>query len=253
MKYCTFCGEQIADDARICPWCAADLISGTRATPGSAVPGPIVPGPGATGEAQTSGMAIGSLITGIFFFVLPSAIAAVILGHLSRSEIRRSAGRKKGAGMALAGLILGYAGIAIIPLLIFAAIAIPNLLRSRIAANEATAVASVRTINSALILYNTTYGQYPPKLGNLGPPTSGSPTREAADLIDRVLAEGTKSGYTFRYEAFSTKGTATLDAYRISAEPLVLNQTGSRFFFSDQTGVTRYARGERADENSPEL
>lgn len=255
MKYCTFCGEQISDDARICPWCAADLISGTRATPGSAVPvpGPNVPGPGATGEAQTSGMAIGSLITGIFFFVLPSAIAAVILGHLSRSEIRRSAGRKKGAGMALAGLILGYVGISFIPLLIIAAIAIPNLLRSRIAANEASAVASIRTINSALILYNSTYGQYPPKLSNLAPPASGSPSPEAADLIDRVLAGGTKAGYTFHYEAFSTNGTSTLDTYRLTAEPLAVNQTGIRFFFSDQSGVTRYARGERADENSPEL
>lgn len=253
MKHCTFCGEQISDDARICPWCAADLISGTRATPGFAAPVPNVQGPVAIGEAQTSGMAIGSLITGIFFFVLPSAIAAVILGHISRSEIRRSAGRKKGSGMALAGLILGYAGIAIIPFFIIAAIAIPNLLRSRIAANEASVVSSLRTINSALVLYNTEYGQYPPKLSNLGPPASGNPTREAADLIDQALAGGTKTGYTFHYEAFSSQGTTTLDLYRLTAEPLVVNQTGMRFFFTDQSGVIRHATGERANEDSPPL
>jgi type IV pilus assembly protein PilA len=253
VKLCTFCGEQISDDARICPWCAADLISGTRTTPGPVAPATNVPNPLAGGEPQTSGMAIGSLIAGVFFFVLPSAIAAVILGHISLSEIRRSASRKKGSGMALAGLILGYTGISLIPFLIIAAIAIPNLLRSRIAANEASAVASVRTINSALVLYYSTYGQYPAKLGNLGPRTSGSASPQAADLIDHSLAVGTKSGYTFHYEAFSSKGTTTLDLYRLTAEPIAVNQTGMRFFFTDQSCVTRSAVGVRADENSPEL
>jgi type IV pilus assembly protein PilA len=253
MRKCPFCAEQISDDARICPWCSADLISGTPATPSPAAPGRNIPSPIAAGEAQTSGMAIGSLITGIFFFVLPSAIAAVILGHISRSEIRNSDGRKKGAGMALAGLILGYTGISLIPFLIIAAIAIPNLLRSRISANEASAVSSLRSLNSALILYNSTYGQFPPKLSNLAPPASGKPTREAADLIDQALAGGTKVGYTFHYEAFSSQGTPTLDLYRLTAEPLVVNQTGTRFYFTDQSGAIRYATGERANENSPPL
>lgn len=89
-------------------------------------------------ESHTSGKAIASLICGIFFFILPAAIVAVILGHLSCSEIGKSLGRIRGRGLALAGLILGYFGVAFIPfILIIAAIAIPNLLRARIAANEA--------------------------------------------------------------------------------------------------------------------
>src|SRR5437879_12596996 len=90
--------------------------------------------------------AIASLICCILFFFLPSAIVAIIMGHLSLSDIRRSAGRLGGRGMAIAGLVLGYTGLAIIPVLIIAAIAIPNLLRARMAANEASAVGSLRTI-----------------------------------------------------------------------------------------------------------
>src|SRR6266478_4306486 len=79
-------------------------------------------------------------------------------------------------------------------ILIIAAIAIPNLLRSKMAANEASAVASLRTINTSAVAYSTTYGAYPTNLTNLGPATS--PTSTTADLVDSVLASGTKSGYT---------------------------------------------------------
>jgi hypothetical protein len=87
-------------------------------------------------------------------------IPAVILGHLSRSAIRQSMGRLKGEGMALAGLITGYISIAVIPILILMAIAIPSLLRSRQAANESAAIASLRTINSAEAELKSTAGEY---------------------------------------------------------------------------------------------
>ncbi|MGC1167958.1 MAG: DUF4190 domain-containing protein, partial [Candidatus Acidiferrales bacterium] len=75
-------------------------------------------------DVPTSGKAIASLICGIFTLFLPASIAAIILGHLSLSEIRKSAGRLGGRGVASAGLVLGYAGIALIPfILIIAAIA----------------------------------------------------------------------------------------------------------------------------------
>ncbi len=81
-------------------------------------------------------------------------------------------------------------------ILIIAAIAIPNLLRSRMAANEASAVGSLRTLNTAAVQYNTTYGiGFPDALSDLGPAATADST--AADLIDSVLASGTKSGYTF--------------------------------------------------------
>jgi hypothetical protein len=74
---------------------------------------------------------------------------AIVLGHMSLSDIKRTAGRLKGEGLAITGLVLGYLGIVAVPLvLIVAAIAIPNLLRAKIAANESSAMASVRNVVS---------------------------------------------------------------------------------------------------------
>src|ERR1022692_4576001 len=101
--------------------------------------------------------------------------------------------------MALTGLIFGYAGVSCLPILIIAAIAIPNLLRSRMAANEASAVGSIRTINVAAINYSSTFGKgYPTTLAALGPSPDGSaPTEAQAGLIPSEIASGNKNGYTF--------------------------------------------------------
>ncbi len=83
-------------------------------------------------------------------------------------------------------------------ILIIAAIAIPNLVRSKMAANEASAVGSLRTINTASVSYASTYGiGYPTALTDLSP--SSLPSSTAADLVDAVLATGIKSGYAFSY------------------------------------------------------
>src|ERR1700686_393598 len=80
-------------------------------------------------------------------------------------------------------------------ILIIAAIAIPNLLRAKIAANQSSAVGSLRTLNTACIAFSTSYGQYPTALSNLGPISSGgTASSTSADLIDSVLAAGTKNG-----------------------------------------------------------
>ena len=100
------------------------------------------------------GKAVVSLICGLLFFIPLLFIVAIVFGHLALSEIRKSAGRLKGEGLAIAGLVLGYLWIVGIPiLLIVAAIAIPNLLRARMAANESSAVASVRTLVAAEAAY----------------------------------------------------------------------------------------------------
>src|SRR5271169_5734917 len=92
-------------------------------------------------------------------------------------------------------------------ILIIAAIAIPNLLRSKIAANEASAVGSMRTLNTSAVEYSTEYGGYPPSLASLGPIASGATASSGlADMIDSVLAGGIKSGYSF------TWSTGTADA-----------------------------------------
>jgi type IV pilus assembly protein PilA len=117
-------------------------------------------------------------------------------------------------------------------ILIIAAIAIPNLLRSKMAANEASAVGSLRSINTASVAYSTTYGQYPTNLSNLE--TNGAVSSTAADLIDTVLGGGVKSGYTF---AFTVGGSNA--SYTITATPVTQGVTGQRGFFTDQSGVIR--------------
>jgi type IV pilus assembly protein PilA len=128
-------------------------------------------------------------------------------------------------------------------ILIIAAIAIPNLLRSKMAANEASAVGSLRTLNTAAVAYSTTYGTYPPSIAALGPATSPSST--AADLIDSVLAGLTKSGYTFTFAA----GASNL-SYTIAAAPSTPGVTGQRYFYTDQSGVIRANTSGAADSSS---
>jgi prepilin-type N-terminal cleavage/methylation domain-containing protein len=138
--------------------------------------------------------------------------------------------KKKQQGFSLIELLIVVAII-----LIIAAIAIPNLLRAKMSANEASAVATMRTLNTSAVAYSTTYGSYPTTLTALGP--SSTPTSAAADLIDSVLAKdpATKSGYTFVWA-----GTGTpISAYTLTAKPVTQGVTGQRGFFTDQSGVMR--------------
>ena len=130
-------------------------------------------------------------------------------------------------------------------ILIIAAIAIPNLLRSRIAANEASAVGSLRTLNTAEITYNTTYPNvgFTCGLAALGPAT-GSPTSSAAGLIDGNLASGNKSGYTFALTNCPTAtGSSIVVSYQTTATPQSVGTTGQRGFCSDNSGVIKYDPG----------
>ncbi|HKN73519.1 MAG TPA: DUF4190 domain-containing protein [Terriglobales bacterium] len=231
--FCSKCGAALVENNQFCGTCGAPTTAQSNPTAASAAP-PIEAG-------ETSGKAIGSLITGVFGLLLfPAAIVAIILGHISRSEIRKSNGRLQGAGMALTGLIFGYLGIVIIPILIIAAIAIPNLLRARIAANESSAVASIRTLNTAQISYNSTYPKvgFAASMSNLSGTSCSPPSAHSACLIDTVLASGTKGGYVFVLSGVSGTPAST---YEIIASPVVSNQTGVRYFCSFEDAVIRYS------------
>jgi len=148
--------------------------------------------------------------------------------------------RKQQKGFSLIELLIVVAII-----LIIAAIAIPNLLRARISANEASAVSSMRTMNTAAITYNSTFGAYPLALSDMGPVTPGSiPTSTSADLLEQVLGgtavPAVKSGYNFTFATPNAAlgGTAGT-TYSINADPQVNNQTGVRHFYTDESGVIR--------------
>jgi type IV pilus assembly protein PilA len=145
---------------------------------------------------------------------------------------------KKNKGFSLIELLIVVAII-----LIIAAIAIPNLLRSRIAANEASAVGSMRTLNTAEITYNTTYNTsgFTCNLPDLAPPSGGgSATSTAAGLIDSTLAAGTKSGYAFALTGCTGTPVAT---YQSTADPVTAGTTGQRSFCSDNSGVIKQDAG----------
>jgi prepilin-type N-terminal cleavage/methylation domain-containing protein len=123
-------------------------------------------------------------------------------------------------------------------ILIIAAIAIPSLIHSKMAANEASAVGSLHSINTAIVNYVGEYGiGYPVALVNLGP--SAAPTSAAADLIDDVLVTSIKSGYTFSYVAGPAGTGGTISTYTITATPTTPGVTGTRGFYTDQSSVIR--------------
>jgi type IV pilus assembly protein PilA len=122
-------------------------------------------------------------------------------------------------------------------LLVIAAIAIPNLLHSNLSENESLAVDSLRALNSSCASYAMLYGGYPRSLSDLGP---GNPAHSgSADLIDAVLASGTKSGYNFAYAVASTDANGNVLSYSIAASPISPGTTGQRYFYTDQSGVIR--------------
>jgi type IV pilus assembly protein PilA len=144
---------------------------------------------------------------------------------------------RKQKGFSLIELLIVVAII-----LIIAAIAIPNLLRSRMAANEASAVGSLRTINTSNVTYASTYGiGFASALSDLGPGAAcpAPPTATQSCLIDSVLAGGVKSGYTFTYKAAAGTASKPNNTYTVNGDPTAKGSSGQSAFFTDESGVIR--------------
>lgn len=241
--FCDKCGAATREGSTFCDQCGQALA----AAPGQPIPPPPVP---YMGEPETSGKALASMVTGIFGLLLfPIGIAAIILGHISRTEIRKSNGRLKGDGMATAGLVMGYGTFAIIPfILIIAAIAIPNLLRARMAANEASAAAGVRVLGSAEVAYRSTHPEagFTCSLADLNGRGASAPS-DHTHFIDDSLASGLKTGYRFELRN-CVNSESEGHKYQVVAYPVKLNNTGTRAFCSDETEVIRVDASGSADD-----
>ena len=225
--FCSKCGNTVADGASFCGVCGQVVASGSAAVAGPSGT------PSVSFAQQTSGKAIASLILGLLSFTFLAAIPAVVLGHMALSDIKKSAYRIKGKGVAVAGLVLGYLGIAMMPMiLIIAAIAIPNLLRARIAANEASAVSSVRLLNATEVSYAERHRDtgFSCKLEDL-----------AGSGLDQALATGKKHGYVFMLQNCSPDAAGGPNTkFQVVVYPEIKSQSGIRAFCSDESGVIKY-------------
>jgi type IV pilus assembly protein PilA len=258
--FCSQCGTSNADGSQFCSRCGATL--GSSSAPGTAPSAiPVSARPFPAGPVQTSGKALASLVCGVFFLVFPASVAAIILGHLSLSEIRKSAGRLGGHGMAMAGLILGYLGVAMIPLiLIIAAIAIPNLLRTKIVDGGVSPVGTLRTISSANVTYSSTYGNgFATSLSQLDGSGEGAADCDHALLIDSAMGSGRKNDYIYTYTAKPSsappaKGCSQVgaNAFSVNADP-VEPSAEHPYYFIDETGVVRIEQDKPATANSPRI
>ncbi len=174
-----------------------------------------------------------------FLLVLPvaSTVIAIRVYYLMKPEPEDKRTLAKGLGGAIFCLFL-------------TALFMPNLIdgHHRGSRNEASAVGSLRTINTSEVTYASTYGKgFSPTLAALGPPAKGAqPSATAANQIDSILAGGQKSGYNFVYTPGALNAEGRILSYSVVAQPATLGVTGNRSFFTDQTGITRVTAENRA-------
>lgn len=245
MTFCPRCGVTMPPGSLFCPSCGS---STTGPAGGDVRPLPLSGTMRPPPPETTSGMAIASLVSSLLFFLVFPTILAVIFGHLALSRIKKGAGRIGGKGIATAGLVLGYVGIAFFAvILIIVAIAVPNVLKARTAANEASAVLSIRLINSAQIGYQRAYPDtgYALDLTSLGGAVPCHPSPATACMLENNLATATnghgRSGYSF---TLSTSGDR--QQYVTTAVPLVPGDTGKQTFCSTEDDLIHVSEVGRA-------
>jgi len=150
--------------------------------------------------------------------------------------------RRNASGFSLIELLIVIAII-----LIILAIAVPKLGSARMNANEMAVIREMQTINTMQTQYMSQFGKFATSLAELGPPASGGPGPQAADLIPATLSSGEKDGYTFVMQA-------TPSGYTLNANPKVYNTSGRRTFFSDQNMIIHQNwSAEPANASSPEF
>jgi prepilin-type N-terminal cleavage/methylation domain-containing protein len=159
-------------------------------------------------------------------------------------RIRRQGVRGDQKGFSLLELMVTVSVIMII-----SAIAIPNLMRGKINANEAVALSSMRALNQACSAYWMEHYAYPASLADLDPGSASAPA--SLDLAGPELVSGYKSGYTFSYKVTSVDSSGRPQSYAIVADPVSRGYTGERGFYADDSGPIRVNPTGMATSASP--
>jgi type II secretory pathway pseudopilin PulG len=186
-------------------------------------------------EGESKGLAIFALVLGILSFLTfgllgIGAVTGIIVGAIAINRVKQDPWTYGGKGIAIAGLCLSITSlVTAVPIGIIAAIAIPNLLAARVAANEGSAINSLRKISAAEATYQAQFERY----GTLE-------ELATAALIDPALAGGVKNGYRFAVE-LRPADYSTRAGFEVTGVPVKYSSSGRRSFFTDETLVIRAA------------
>jgi type II secretory pathway pseudopilin PulG len=228
---CVECGFVGWSDVEYCKACGAQLSQ--RSTPPPSPAQTVYYDQWDEPEGQKNGMAIAALIFGIVSFLTfgllgVGAITGIILASVAMSRVKRAPWKYGGRGMAIAGLVLSITSfVSLVPVGIIAAIAIPNLLAARMAANEGSAIHSVRTIAEAERVYYLNFNKY-----------ATIEELASANFVDSKLGSGTKNGYNFSIELTRDED---VEGFAVTAVPIEYRSSGRRSFYVDESAIVRAA------------
>jgi len=237
---CPQCGFVGWADAESCKKCGAELAPQADYASdesGSSETVYYAPPPSGFQPDLKQGLAVTAMVVGILNFLFLgifgiTTIAGIVISAIAMKQIKRSPHLYGGKSFALTGLIMNIASLVLlIPVIVILSIALPNLYASRRAANEASAINSLRKIHTAESTYQATVGRG--DFGNIG-------DLHSQNLITSDLASGTRHGYRFKVEVVKDTGEG-LPGFIAVAVPTEYGSTGRRSFFMDETGVIRAA------------
>ena len=229
---CVACGFVGRSDVENCKACGAPLNQPSAYVPSTAPVYTTHYDQWDQQEGQQKGLAIFALILGIVSFLsfslfLVGAIVGIVVSTKAMGRVRREPWQYGGRGMAIAGLVLSIVSLtSVVPILLIAAISIPNLMASYRAANEGSAIHSLRQIASAQAVYQSATSKY-------------ATMEELAEkgLIDPKLGSGTKNGYKFTVEL--TTDEENVEGFAAVGVPETYRSSGIRSFYTDETSVIR--------------